>query len=72
MINIYSNEELDKIDNLLCQVRLEANKWIESNKMSYIKELVQQIKTAKTDIEIENILENLCKPIMFDIPVKRT
>jgi len=33
-------------------------------KSNYINELVQEIKNAKTDIEIVNILENLCKPII--------
>ena len=33
-------------------------------KINYINELVQEIKNAKTDVEIVNILENLCKPII--------
>ena len=33
-------------------------------KINYINELVQEIKNAKTDGEIVNILENLCKPII--------
>ena len=33
-------------------------------KLNYIDGLVQEIKNAKTDIEIVNILENLCKPII--------
>jgi len=33
-------------------------------KLNYINELVQEIKKAKTDVEIINILENLCKPII--------